>query len=278
MIDKTIWWLQLVLPVALLVKVIIAPYIYKAITKSPSDLSNESDVRRYYHKRERKTNELHTLTFFLYSLLIVWLNWPKILNIVEHFVSDIGNVGNYVGAIIEIGFIVVLQLHIYKYAIAQKMSIGNSINRLSVYRDNNEKLVRNIYVFLIIEVFLQASIVGLIPFFQIDRYVYVDITVVAVLIIALVHILNIQAIVHVYSHQHLYLRTWTTFVVATIFNNIANTVLTLCDGYLNMPFDSMSVLMWLLFRTMWILSTMFQCGCLAVNIAQTSSMEEWYDD
>lgn len=277
-LNKIIWWLQAILPIALLIKVIIVPHIYKLISKQPEELLNESEVKKYYHKREGKTNELYTLALFLYSFLIVWLNWPKVLQIIEHYInSSLGNVGNYIGAILETSFITVLQLHIYKYAIAQKIDVKDSISKLSIYRNCNSTLIKNIYKYLTIETFLQAAIIGLIPFFQVDNYFYADAIVIVDLIISLVHILSMQAVIHSYSNQHFYLRTWTIFVVATIFNNIANALLNIFDGFLDLSYG-IAISIWLFFKMTYITSALFQFSALFINIIQTKSMEEWYDD
>lgn len=279
MIDKVINALQLALPLLLLIKSIVTPYIYKHVKiKSNNQFTGTEDVKRFIHKRRNETNELHTITLFLYSMLAVWLNWPKLLELIESSLNDIGIVGNYIGAIIEIGFLVVLQLHMYKYGLMQRMNVGESISKISIYKSNNEKLVRDIYAFLMVEVFLQASIVGLIPFSQIDRFIYVDATVVLVAILAFIHALLIQKTIHSYSHQHVYLRSWTTFICASIFANAANALLSTFEGFLNMPYDSMSIVMWLLLRTIWLIASLTQLSCLAVNLIQRSSMEEWYND
>lgn len=279
MIDKFISILQFILPVTLLIKTIIIPYINKLISiKSDTQFKNEAEVKRFIHKKKNETNELHTLTFFLYGLLIVWFNWPKILSIIEYYVSDLGNIGNYIGAIIEIGFLIVLQLHIYKYAMAQKMNVGESIKRISIYKDNNEKLVRNIYIFSISEVFLQSSIIGLIPFFQVDRFFYVDIIVILVSILVLISVLWDQILINSYNRQHRYLRSWTIFIISTIFANSSNALLDLFGDFLNLPPDNISIIIFLLLRTIWIMSSFIQLSCLLLNLIQKNSMEEWYND
>ena len=280
MIDKFISIFQIILPLFLLLKTIFIPYINKRIKiKGSKTFDNETEVRKYIHKKRNETNELHITTFFLYFMLFLSLNWFKVLNFFENSGDSlIENTLSYIGSIIEIGFLVILQLHLYKYSLSQKPDLGKSISKISKYKNNSNKLVQNVYIFLIIEVFLQALIVGLIPFFQIDRFFYVDIIVLISTIVALIHILYDQFIIHEYNHQKFYLKTWTIFIFVTIFSNLSSALLIKFESFLNIPLDSNSILLWLLLKTIWSISSLTQIICLFINIIQKSSIEEWYND
>lgn len=280
MIDKFISIFQIILPLFLLLKTIFIPYINKRIKiKGSKTFDNETEVRKYIHKKRNETNELHITTFFLYFMLFLSLNWFKVLNFFENRGDSlIENTLSYIGSIIEIGFLVILQLHLYKYSLSQKPDLGKSISKISKYKNNSNKLVQNVYIFLIIEVFLQALIVGLIPFFQIDRFFYVDIIVLISTIVALIHILYDQFIIHEYNHQKFYLKTWTIFIFVTIFSNLSSALLIKFESFLNIPLDSNSILLWLLLKTIWSISSLTQIICLFINIIQKSSIEEWYND
>lgn len=280
MIDEFISIFQIILPLFLLLKTIFIPYINKRIKiKDSKTFDNEIEVRKYIHKKRNETNELHITTFFLYFMLFLSLNWFKVLSFFENIGDSlIENTLSYIGAIIEIGFLVILQLHLYKYSLSQKADLGQSISRISEYKNNSNKLVQNVYIFLIIEVFLQALIVGLIPFFQIDRLFYVDIIVLISTIVALIHIVYDQFIIHDYNHQRFYLKTWTIFIFVTIFSNISSTLLIKFESFLNIPLDSTSILLWLLLKTIWRVSSLTQIICLFINIIQKRSIEEWYND
>lgn len=280
MIDKFISISQIILPLFLLLKTIFIPYINKRIKiKGLKTFDNEIEVRKYIHKKRNETNELHITTFFLYFMLFLSLNWFKVLDFFENQGDRlIENTLSYIGSIIEIGFLVILQLHLYKYSLSQKADLGQSISRISEYKNNSNKLVQNVYIFLIIEVFLQALIVGLIPFFQIDRFFYVDIIVLISIIVALIHIVYDQFIIHDYNHQKFYLKTWTIFIFVTIFSKLSLALLIKFESFLNMPLDSTSILLWLLLKTIWEVSSLTQIICLFINIIQKRSIEEWYND
>lgn len=280
MIDKFISISQIILPLFLLLKTIFIPYINKRIKiKGLKTFDNEIEVRKYIHKKRNETNELHITTFFLYFMLFLSLNWFKVLDFFENQGDRlIENTLSYIGSIIEIGFLVILQLHLYKYSLSQKADLGQSISRISEYKNNSNKLVQNVYIFLIIEVFLQALIVGLIPFFQIDRFFYVDIIVLISIIVALIHIVYDQFIIHDYNHQKFYLKTWAIFIFVTIFSKLSLALLIKFESFLNMPLDSTSILLWLLLKTIWEVSSLTQIICLFINIIQKRSIEEWYND
>lgn len=276
-IDKVFYWLQIIMPAFLLAKAVIMPYFYKKFAKfDDSIFTSSKQLKLYKHKRCNETNELHTTTLFLYGQLLVWLALPRLLQAVELQIN-LGNAGNYVGAIIESGFFLVLQLHTYKYSIAQKMNVGDSIKKISYYKHNYDTLIKLVYVFLIAEFFLQASIVGLIPFFQIDHSIIADVIVQIILLLAACHIIIQQKIISSYSKQSKYLRSWTIFTIASVFRNAANAVLTNYTDFLDLPIDSESVIIFVLLTTVLRFAVFLQLACLTYNSIQTRSMEEWYD-
>lgn len=278
MFDKIIEILQIILPILILVKILIYPYLNKRIKLDESKFANTNAVRSFIRKKRGETNELYIINLFLYTLLVVWFNYSKFLNFINTYLDTLGNIGNYIGSVIETGFFVILQFYIYRIAITQKANLKDSMKLISMYKDNNEKMGRDVYIFLTIIVFLQASIAGLVPFFQINNYLFADIISILVLIITTIHILKIQLLIHTYSHQHLYLRTWTVFTVTTIFQNCANLLLTAFDGYFQIPIHSESTLFWVFLQVIIKYAAVVQLGCLVINLVQQHSMEDWYND
>lgn len=275
-IDKVFYWLQIIIPAFLLAKAIAMPYFYKKLTKPDNAIfANDKQLKIYMHKRRNETNELHTTTMFLYGQLLVWLALPRLLQMLELQVS-LGNAGSYIGAIIESGFFLILQLHTYKYSIAQKMDVGNSIKKISYYKRSYDTLIKLIYVFLISEFFLQASIVGLIPFFQIDHSIIADVVVQIILLLAACHIIVQQKIISSYSKQSRYLRSWTIFTIASVFRNATNAILANYADFLDLPISSESVVISVLLTTILRFTVFLQLICLTYNCIQTQSMEEWY--
>lgn len=276
--NKVIEILQIILPILIFLKILFYPSFYKKSKLKEDSLIDIPSITKFIHKKRGETNELWVINLFLYALLIIWFNYSKFLNFINIYLDTLGNIDNYVGTIIETGFFIVLQFYIYRIAITQKTNLKDSIKLISMYKDNNEKMSRDIYIFLILEVFLQASIVGLVPFFQIDNYFYVDIIAIVILIITIIHVLKIQLLIHTYNHQYLYLRVWTIFIVTTFFQNCANSLLNTFEGYFQIPSHSESTLIWVFLQIISYCANIIQLICLSINLIQQHSMEDWYND
>lgn len=226
---------------------------------------------------KKRLNEIYVISIFMYSLLVLWNVTFSLSSWLESNIDNFKLAGKYIGSLIQSGYFIILQFMFYKISINQKMNFKGSMFLISLQKNNNDKLMKYIYVFLVIEVFLQSTLVGLVPFFQTDDDIYVDIITCLIILIAILHfILNLR-IIRSYNKQSFYLKTMTVFTTVSFFKSLSNGVLERFPGFLNVPGDTKTTIIYLLFYNMNIVMTFIQIICYVSDIFNIKSKETFYD-
>lgn len=184
----------------------------------------------------KKCNETLTVMAFMYGLLLLWSVLPSVLD--KAFISldiiDFSSLSNYVGFIIQSGMLMVIELLMYRIAMQQEIpDKRNSISLIASEKDNKDKLTVAIYLFLIIEVLLQLTVVGLIPLIRINDSLILDVLGIGINLLAMVFIIKIRKTVKSYLRCGLYFLAYIVFLGFLIMKN----VFTMLLGNFSIIFD-----------------------------------------
>lgn len=267
-------WILLAIAFAMLAKIILVPFVFSKFAKIDKieDMS-QTDVQAYIHKKTKNINEIYIIAFAAYAMLASWLLFSKL----ELIMLPLGNLGKYIGSLIETSFFVLIQELFYKYAMSQKTAATDRISSISAQKRTNEILVKDIYTFLILTIFLQASIVGLIPFFQVDNYVFIDAFTIAIVSISFVNLMFISLIVRKRNKQKKYFLNWLVFTFATVIRSIASAMMTYYSAYFEYSFDRDSIITVIVINSVVCGAAITQICSLFLNLIQKKSVGAWYD-
>lgn len=148
------------------------------------------------------------------------------------FDLNIGNIYNYINFIIQTASIVFLQLLIYRMFITEKIDFKDSMDRTISYSDDVKKLELKVYKYLIVESFLQFTAIGLISYFEFERYIFISTFSLTILALAFVFLFKLFFISRKYSKSFMYLK-YTIFVFCYIILNIVNSIIKYYSYYLD---------------------------------------------
>lgn len=165
-----------------------------------------------------KKNDRNIIATFFYGLFLIYQLLPYLFKFIV-----LGNLSNYIEILIQIGAMVILQLLLYKLAIAEKPDFKNSATIILNYNNNAEKLEKIVYRYLLLEVFFQVSIIGLIPVFNSTNYIFVETASFICFIIGARYITVIKKIISTYNKHKYIFNKWKQFFIWSCITNVCNT-------------------------------------------------------
>lgn len=267
-------WVLLAIAFAMLAKIVLVPFVFSKFAKAGNiENMSQTDARTYIHKKAKNINETYIIVLVTYVMLTSWLLFPKL----EFITLPLGNLGKYIGSLVETSFFAMIQELFYKYAVSQKMDTTDKISLISIQKRTNEVLVKDIYTFLVLTVFLQASIVGLIPFFQVDNYVFIDVFTIAIISISFINLMFISLTVRRHNKQKKYFLNWLAFTFATVVRSIASAIMTYYSAYFEYSFDKDSIITAIVINSIVCGAAIVQICSLFLNLIQKKSVGAWYD-
>lgn len=227
----------------------------------------------------KKWNEIFPLIMTFYVFLLVWTAFPFFITFLEHMLGySLASLPKYFGAILQSAILCPYMTLIYKIAIGQRVKMDNAkISQLAELKSNDEKLKRYAYFFCILVVFMQMSVVGLVPYFNIEGTLYVDVITGLTYLVSLAYMLLVQHTIELYNKQKWFMRTWTIFMGATFFRNVAEGLYQNFEPWLNMAISSESIIIYLFLKVAIILSMITQCGCMISSIINRNVRRMIYD-
>lgn len=129
--------------------------------------------------RKRRLNDIEpgeAVSIFAAFLLLLTAVWPMLQDSLNSRVNGFKLVANYVEALLQTSLVVLLQLLAYKLSMDKTVSYDATVT-VSLQRKCDASLQRSFYVSEAAETLLQSSIIGLIPFTQVDNFFVVDVLV-----------------------------------------------------------------------------------------------------
>lgn len=227
----------------------------------------------------KKWNEIFPLIVTFYVFLLIWALFPFFIAYLQSKIGySLASLPKYFGAILQIGILVPYMVLIYKIGIAQRVKIDNAkISQLAMLKNNDSKLRKVAYGLVILVVFMQMSIVGLVPYFNIEGTLYVDIITALAYLVGMIYMILVQTIIEEYNKQKWFMRTWTIFIVSTFFRNLAEGLYQNFEPWLNMAISSESIILYLFLKVAIILSMITQCGCMLASIINRNVRRIIYD-
>lgn len=165
-----------------------------------------------------KKNDRNIIAIFFYGLFLTYQLLPYLFKFII-----LGNLSNYIEILIQIGAMVILQLLLYKLAIAEKPDFKDNATMILNYNNNVKKLEKIVYKYLLLEVFFQVSIIGLIPVFNSANYIFVETASFICFIIGVRYITIIKKIILAYNKHKYIFNKWKQFFIWGCVANVCNT-------------------------------------------------------